>query len=290
MDCLQSSKNIQELLQLKDDKIKFLKDQINFEQKQRKDSEANYKKELEQVETSRRFITQECNVLKNEYEFIWSEIIKNEKQNILGTSIASLFHDLRNPLSDIMNITELIELKAENEKSLISYVEMLNNASKKINHLIDDTLGFIRKAPMKIVTVNIKTIIENVIENHNISKDTKVVVSDSESEIECDVKKINIVFTNIIWNSLQAMNNKGMIKINITEKNNTCEISFEDTGTGIPEKIREKIFQPLFTTKHDGTGLGLAICIGIVNQHMGKIFVKNNPTTFTIQLPKYFKA
>lgn len=290
MDYHQSSKNIQEILQLKDDKIKFLNDQIIFEQKQRKDLEANYEKEFQLVEKSRHSITQEYNVLKNEYEFLWSEIIKNEKQSILGESISSLFHDLRNPLNDIMNVTELIELTAENKKSLISYVDMLNNASKKMNHLINDTLRFIRKAPMKIVMVNVKTIIDNVIKNHNISKDIEVLISDSTIEIECDAKKLDIVFTNIIWNSLQAMNNKGLIKINITEKNDTCEISFEDTGPGIPEDIREKIFQPLFTTKQEGTGLGLSICTGIIHRHLGKIFVKNNPTTFIIQLPKYCKA
>ena len=63
-------------------------------------------------------------------------------------------------------------------------------------------------------------------------------------------------------------------------------IDFVDTGNGISEESIEKIFEPLFTTKQKGTGLGLASCKNIVEQHHGTISVKNNPTTFSIQLPK----
>jgi len=63
-------------------------------------------------------------------------------------------------------------------------------------------------------------------------------------------------------------------------------LEFTDSGEGIPDDDLEKVFEPLFTTKQKGTGLGLASCKNIVEQHHGEISVKNNPTTFTVKLPK----
>ncbi len=66
-------------------------------------------------------------------------------------------------------------------------------------------------------------------------------------------------------------------------------IEIEDQGHGIPQENIDKIFEPLFTTKQSGTGLGLASCISIVEKHGGSISVRNNPTVFTVQLPKVSK-
>jgi signal transduction histidine kinase len=82
------------------------------------------------------------------------------------------------------------------------------------------------------------------------------------------------------------MHEGGKIEINISAKENMVVLEFIDSGEGIPEEHLEKVFDPLFTTKQKGTGLGLASCRNIVEQHQGTISVKNNPTTFTIELPK----
>ncbi len=87
-------------------------------------------------------------------------------------------------------------------------------------------------------------------------------------------------------NSIQAMHEGGTIEISISEKDNMAVLEFTDSGEGIPYENLGKVFEPLFTTKQKGTGLGLASCKNIVEQHMGKISVKNNPTTFIIELPK----
>jgi len=82
------------------------------------------------------------------------------------------------------------------------------------------------------------------------------------------------------------MHEGGKIEIKINEKDNMVILEFADSGKGISDNDLEKVFEPLFTTKQKGTGLGLASCRNIVDQHQGKISVKNNPTTFTIKLPK----
>ncbi|MDF2424714.1 MAG: HAMP domain-containing histidine kinase [Nitrosopumilus sp.] len=82
------------------------------------------------------------------------------------------------------------------------------------------------------------------------------------------------------------MHQGGKIEIKISDAGDLAEIRFIDSGDGISDVDMDKIFEPLFTTKQKGTGLGLASCKNIVEQHHGEISVKNNPTTFTIRLPK----
>ena len=100
--------------------------------------------------------------------------------------------------------------------------------------------------------------------------------------------KLTKVFINWILrlNSIQAMYEGGTIEIKIDEKDNMIILEFTDSGEGIPDGDLKKVFEPLFTTKQKGTGLGLASCKNIIEQHQGKISVKNDPTTFTIKLPK----
>ena len=97
----------------------------------------------------------------------------------------------------------------------------------------------------------------------------------------------NLYFTNVIYNSVQAVGDKGEINVGINEDENNVVISIEDSGEGIPEENLDKIFEPLFTTKKGGTGLGLANCKQILENQDAKILVKNNPTTFTIEFPKF---
>ena len=100
--------------------------------------------------------------------------------------------------------------------------------------------------------------------------------------------KLTKVFINWILrlNSIQAMHEGGTIEIKIDEKDNMIILEFADSGKGISDNDLKKVFEPLFTTKQKGTGLGLASCRNIIDQHQGEISVKNNPTTFTIKLPK----
>ena len=99
---------------------------------------------------------------------------------------------------------------------------------------------------------------------------------------------------NLIVNSIQAMYEGGNDEvekqneneIQISEHDNSAIMKFIDSGEGIPDDSLSKIFEPLFTTKQKGTGLDLASCKNIVEQHQGEISVSNDPTTFTIILPK----
>ena len=109
-------------------------------------------------------------------------------------------------------------------------------------------------------------------------------------KIMCYPDLVCQVWTNIIWNSIQAMDNKGTIKISISELDSELKVSIGDNGPGIPDEIADKIFRPFFTTKNigEGSGLGLDICQKIVEKHDGRIEFESQPgsTVFNIYLPK----
>lgn len=107
--------------------------------------------------------------------------------------------------------------------------------------------------------------------------------------ISCFPDELNQVWTNLIHNSLQAMNNHGTIDIDIRKENENAVLAFTDSGKGIPPDVKDRIFEPFFTTKPagEGSGLGLDIVRKIVEKHKGEISVESEPgkTTFTIKLP-----
>jgi len=103
---------------------------------------------------------------------------------------------------------------------------------------------------------------------------------------------MEILFVNLITNSIQSMNGEGKIDIRVSDEDNYVLIEVEDSGCGIPKGNVPKIFDPLFTTKEVGTGLGLFSCKNIVENHKGTIeavSVIGKGTTFKIKLPKMVK-
>ncbi|PIE34416.1 hybrid sensor histidine kinase/response regulator [candidate division KSB3 bacterium] len=111
--------------------------------------------------------------------------------------------------------------------------------------------------------------------------------------ILCYPDELNQVWTNLIHNALQAMNNQGTLTLKVEEKHGQAVVAISDTGTGIPDEIRDKIFRPFFTTKPsgEGSGLGLDIVRKIIEKHNGRIEVESRPghTTFSVWLPMYAK-
>lgn len=112
---------------------------------------------------------------------------------------------------------------------------------------------------------------------------------DSFPPILCYPDELNQVWTNLIHNALQAMENKGSLKIDVKQQDGSIVVSITDSGKGIPPEILPRIFEPFFTTKPagEGSGLGLDIVKKIIDKHQGKIAVDSSPgqTTFTVFLP-----
>ena len=308
---MQSSARFSELMHVNSDlksKIEFLQDltsnlSMRNEELEKKNQElekqksenakleADLRKNLEKVVLKEKDLELQRDQLERQINEKTDDLIKSQKLAIIGELASRMAHDLRNPLSTIKNVVELIENKQKLKiEEKIVYYGKLHRAIDRISHQVDDVLEYGKSTQLNLQPVNITTIIRQIVNDGNFSKDIKINIDDVDARISVDVRKIEAVITNLLVNSAQAMENKGTINVRILDNSSNAIIAIEDSGPGIDSLILPKIFDPLFTTKQTGTGLGLSICKKIVEQHGGNITVKNNPTTFIVRLPKRFSA
>lgn len=218
---------------------------------------------------------------------ITQERLKTEKLTAIGELSARIAHDLRNPLSVIKNVAEIIKLQyPSNDKRLQDHFAKLENSVQRMSHQIDDVLNFVRTTPLEKKITSVKEIVTKSIDDLDLPRDISIEQPLTDERIDCDEQKIRTAISNILLNAIQAIDGKGVISIKISGYTKHITIDISDSGPGIPEDVMPHIFDPLFTTRQRGTGLGLSSCKNIIEQHGGKISVKNRPTTFTITLPR----
>ncbi|MCZ6583269.1 MAG: ATP-binding protein, partial [Thaumarchaeota archaeon] len=158
-------------------------------------------------------------------------------------------------------------------------------AISRISHQLDNVLDFVRIQPLQFSNASIHEIIVASISSIKTPQNIIIENTVDDVSIVCDPKNIEIVFTNLILNAIQALDEKGKIRIRSIKLDSWIVIEVEDDGPTIPDNVLSQIFDPLFTTKQTGTGLGLSSSKNIVEQHGGNITLKNNPTTFSVKLP-----
>ena len=221
------------------------------------------------------------------------ELLKNEKLSTIGELSSRLAHDIRNPLSIIMNAAMLIKQKNPNlDEKTLSFLDKQIDSVKRISSQLDDVLNFVRTSPLKLEYHSVLEIIKSAVNRIDVPKTVEIVLPTSDFKIYCDENKIEVVLVNLITNAIHAIKENGKIVIRTIEEENSQIIEVEDDGTGIPRIILSRIFDPLFTTKSSGTGLGLSSCKNIIESHKGTITVKSSEgvkTIFTIRLPKNSK-
>jgi len=266
-------------------------EQSNRQLKKQKEENTKLTKDLrnnlEKVVLTEKELELQRDYLSRQVDEKSSELMKSEKLAIIGELASRMAHDLRNPLSTIKNTIELMEsrpkLKIEEK---LQYYGRLRRAMNRMSHQVDDVLDFVRTSELKLQPYSVLDIINIVKDSITIPNDVSINVEQENVRINCDYRKIEAVFSNLLLNAIQAVENKGVVRIRIIDNVQDVLIAFEDSGPGIESENLDKIYDPLFTTKQLGTGLGLSICKSIVEQHGGSITVKNNPTTFLVRLPK----
>jgi signal transduction histidine kinase len=220
-----------------------------------------------------------------------SELIKSERFSAIGELASRISHDIRNPLSNIHMSIELIKNSAPETKVTDDIIneklELVSKNVERISHQINDVLGFIQNRQIKRENVNISSCLHETIESLHIPNNIVIKSPKIEKIVSADFFQLQIVFNNLLLNGIQAIGtDNGEILIRFSEEEDNEIIEFENSGPSIPEEILPHVFDSLVTTKQVGTGLGLVSCKTIIENHKGQITVRNNPTVFTILLPK----
>jgi len=220
-------------------------------------------------------------------EELSEDLIKSERLSAIGELSARIAHDLKNPLNNLNLALEMLQVKHEKDfdKADFEKVKIMSSSISRMNHQINEVLNFVKSIPLNLSKQSFQKLMISTMAMVQKPVNIQIILPQNDVMINCD-NKIEYVFLNLINNSIDSIGLRGKIEIKIEENDKNIMLDFIDSGKGIEEKIMTQIFNPLFTTKQKGTGLGLVTCKNIIEQHGGTISVKNNPTTFTIQLPK----
>lgn len=238
---------------------------------------------------------------------------RNNRLTAMGEMAAGIAHELRNPLGSIELFTSLLRRGFTGKPDMLQLSDHISSGVKKMDHIISGLLTFTRSPRPNTRKYDLHEVLNDVLLfNDLLIRENKVVL---EKNYGCgcplgegDPDLLNQVFTNLVLNAVQSMPEGGTLSISTNFKQaeagssgsreeggnvstgSQLVLSISDTGTGIPAHIKNKIFNPFFTTKDRGTGLGLSIVYSIVKAHNGSIefsSTEGKGTVFTVSLPSW---
>ena len=219
-----------------------------------------------------------------------------ERLAAIGATAGMVGHDIRNPLQAItgdvyLAKTDVTSLPESEEKN--SALESLQEIEKNvdyINKIVADLQDFARPLKPNVEETDLKLVIEELLKKNGLPENVKVtvVVENDAQKVVADSTFINRILYNLVTNAVQAMSKGGKLTIHAYKKAKDVFITVKDTGVGIPESVRGKLFTPMFTTKAKGQGFGLAVIKRMTESLGGTVSFESQEgkgTTFIIRLP-----
>ena len=230
------------------------------------------------------------------------QLSRTEKLAALGQLAAGVAHEINNPLGGILVYSYLLLEDLEPSRPERSQVEKIVREATRCKEIIQGLLEFSRYMPSKMVPLNVNDILEEVLfllEDHLHFQNIQIVheVNQGLPLIRGDKSKLEQVFINLLMNSAEAMKGEGRLTVttSVGPGGERVHLWFQDTGPGIPPHYLSRLFDPFFTTKDvgQGVGLGLSISYGIIQKHLGRIYVERTGpegSVFVIELPVYHEV
>jgi PAS domain S-box-containing protein len=220
-------------------------------------------------------------------------LLRSERLAVMGKLLASLAHEINNPLQAISSCVDLISEYHLSEEETQQYLKSVKDEINRLTQISKRILDFSRPAKTELVRTDIRWVMDHILKiSRKQIEHAKIVVQTSIPEKLPDVMaspdELGQVILNLIINAVESMPDGGKVHVKVNVLNDQVEISIHDTGKGIPESQLSFIFDPFFSTKEDGSGLGLAISYKIIERFGGKLTAESLLTqgsVFTITLP-----
>ena len=286
------------------------------------------KKEIEEKNEVLEDQKEELRSMLENLKLTQSQLVQSEKMASLGQLVAGIAHEINNPVTFISagvdslgtnldEVRQVLEVyhrltpgnaaeklkEIENLKEQIDYkqaireinklIESIKNGTERTTQIVNGLRTFSRLDEDVLKVADIHEGLDSTLILLRNRYKNRIEISRDYGNIpllECFPGQLNQVFMNIISNAIDAIEDKGVIIISTSKSNGFIQINIKDSGSGMPENIKAKIFDPFYTTKEvgEGTGLGLSISHGIIEKHGGSISVQSeagNGTEFIINLP-----
>jgi PAS domain S-box-containing protein len=225
------------------------------------------------------------------------QLIQNERLAAMGQMIAGVAHELNNPLTAVLGVTELLR-DSTGDDSERRQLEIAHRQARRAAQIVQSLLTFSRPPQPRKICLNLSELIQRSLQLHEHSLRSNGITVDFSAPPDLplilgDASQLTQVFLNLIANAEQAIReirDHGTLRIRVSRAADRVAATFQDDGAGIRREILPKIFDPFFTTKRPGrgTGLGLSICLAILREHSGEIEAQPLPqggSLFTTWLP-----
>ena len=233
--------------------------------------------------------------IERELQKTQQALLQSEKLAAMGRLTSQIAHELNNPIYGIMNTLELLKTEIPPESKRRKILELSLSETQRLAEMLRNMLSFSKPEEEKRRPIKMNELIEGILlvmekqmRESNIKVET--FFDDEIPEVMASTNQMRQVMLNMLKNAKEAMPKGGTLTVKTSKEVNKVLIHIQDTGVGIPEEIRDKIFEAFFTTKQKvkGVGLGLSVCYGIIKDHGGEIKVESEEgkgTTFRIRLP-----
>jgi signal transduction histidine kinase len=203
-------------------------------------------------------------------------------------------HEVKNPLNAILLHVEVARAKlGRGDSDVAPEMDIISREILRLDRVVRTFLDFSRPVELKLDNIPVHTLVGEIVDlakpqaaSANIRVDMRQEAEGVDVRVDKDLLKQAVL--NVVVNAMQAMPNGGELRFDSSVKGDTAEIRVSDTGGGIPQELRDKIFRLYFSTKNKGSGIGLAMAFRIVQLHDGTIDFTSEPgkgTTFLIRLP-----
>jgi len=235
-----------------------------------------------------------------ELERTQDQLLQAEKLSAIGQLVAGVAHELNNPLTAIVGYSQLLLETCEDEQ-ICEDLTRIEREAQRSARIVQNLLSFARQSKMEKHPIDLRDVLNKTLDLllYQLEVDNVRVVRDISPfpmTVLGDRYQLQQVFLNLISNAHQSMRKAhgggGLIVRAYPTEEGMVRAQFVDDGLGIPKEVIGRVFDPFFTTKDvgEGTGLGLSICMGIVQEHQGRIWPESEEgqgATFTVELPLY---
>jgi len=233
------------------------------------------------------------NQMAEELKESQESLIRADRLTSLGYMATGMAHEIKNALVPLKTLTDLLQVSGKDQMFIAKFNEMVPHEIERINRLSTELLHYSKPGEPQFDYLNVNEIIDEAEKYLRIQARKKNVSIKLElgsvAKVKIDSQKMLQVFTNLMLNSIDAMEEKGgTVWLRSRDTEDDAVIEVEDSGPGMPPEKLNRIFVPFYTTKKEGTGMGLPIVQRIVADHGGHIDVKSEVgkgTIFTISLP-----